>query len=431
MRPGFAGSHRRNKAENSRPHAEYVARQGLAGNPTPVFPAPHCPVHAPACAAMPVHLNLIMAKKETTMPAATCSSCGAPLDPNDDQCSLCGWPVGEQDYDQRERRAGDEEPAGAPPDEGRGPFCNQCGWQNPAGARFCSACGARLQEIPRKKPAARAPVPPPAPTPPATEEPAHATAGKATAPTESRVSGLHVVILFAGSLLVVGALYLITAFSKRAFPPVEETTSGQATAQSEATRVLPSGVEDQVKRLEAEAAGLTGQARIEKLRELVQLFAQNERPDRAAEVQRSIAEATGAPEDWFQAGHYHYDWMEQQSGELRFAAAQRAAEAYEKGLALGEDDLNIRTALAMAYLNTRAPMQGVQQIRQVLEQDPDHLQGNFYYGVMLMQINRIDQAIAQFERVKQLAGETSPLYQQADMMLQNLRTMGRTPGGSG
>ena len=68
-------------------------------------------------------------------------------------------------------------------------------------------------------------------------------------------------------------------------------------------------------------------------------------------------------------------------------------------------------------------MLGVQNIRQVLDEDPDHLQGNFYFGVMLMQINRLDQSKVQFERVKELVDETHPMYQQADIMLNNLATL--------
>jgi hypothetical protein len=43
---------------------------------------------------------------------------------------------------------------------------------------------------------------------------------------------------------------------------------------------------------------------------------------------------------------------------------------------------------------------------------------------MLMQINRLDQALAQFEKVKTLVASDHPLYRQADMMLANIRALG-------
>ena len=367
---------------------------------------------------------------ETDTPT-TCVSCGAPLRESATQCDLCGWPVGVEDHDLRERHDDgslniDEDASPPGLEEGQKMYCHMCGLQSLPGARFCSSCGTKLN-VPEGAPPAKKT----APRRPASRT-SNAPAAADNTPlqtTPQHVSGLHVGMLFTAGILIVGALYMITAFSKRAFPPVEEN-AGQASTQEQAPPQsgLPDEVEQQLAQMQAEADAATGDDRIEKQREMVALLSQNIRPDRAADVQLSIAEATGNAEDWFEAGHLFYTWMDAQNGEMRFAAAQRAADAFEKGLDLGGDDLNIRTALAMAYLNTRSPMLGVQQIRSVLDQDPSHLQGNYYYGVMLTQINRLDQALTQFERVKELAGEDSPFFQQAEMMIQNLRSLRQTPG---
>ena len=361
----------------------------------------------------------------------TCVSCGAPIQEGATQCHLCGWPVGVEDHDLRElhdetgSQIADDAPA---PDlqKEQKTFCHMCGLQSPHGARFCSSCGTKLHisegaaEGQKPAPGRRSSRPPDTPAAP-DETPVQTT--------PQYVSGLHVGMLFTAGILIVGALYMITAFSKRAFPPIEDDAAQASTQQQAAPQGgLPDEVEQQLAQLQAEADAATGDARIEKQREMVDLLSQNVRPDRAADIQQTIADATGSAEDWLEAGHLFYTWMDSQSGELRFAAAQRAADAFEKGLELGGDDLNIRTALAMAYLNTRSPMLGVQQIRSVLDQEPNHLQGNYYYGVMLTQINRLDQAMTQFERVKELAGEDSPFFQQAEMMLQNLRSVRQAPG---
>lgn len=382
--------------------------------------------------------------------AGTCRSCGARLTPDAELCALCGWPVGVDDHDLRndasqpESTAGDSHqmpPAkeGADVDGGK-PFCHMCGWQNPAGARFCSACGTKLQIAEKPK----SPVKPSS-TEAAGSESADLTkkatkadknvektsAAQATQPVQ-QVQGWQVGVLIAAGVLIVSALYLITDFSKRAFPVIEEApqqaeTRGQAATQqgiSQATaqRTLPAEVASKLEALEAEAESLSGEALIGKQREIVDLLSEASRPDRAAPFQEKIAATVNTAEDWFQAGHFLYDWMDTLEGEQRFIIAERAALAYENGLET-TNDLNVRTALAMAYLNTRAPMQGVQQIRQVLSEEPDHLQGNFYYGVMLMQINRLDQARTQFERVKQLVPEGTNLYEQANMMLENLNSL--------
>ena len=364
-------------------------------------------------------------KKESSKTTTPCVSCGALVEDGAENCSLCGWPVGVEDHDVRDgETARQTEAINETPAQSEGPFCHMCGWKNPAGARFCSSCGTKLQEVEQQEIASKPVQTESEKMPP----PSVVNNEVASESSKARVSGLHMTMLIVSSLLIVGALYMITAFSKRAFPPVEEAASQQAAEQGSGTRTLPAETENRLAQLQVEVDALSGEAKKAKQQEIVELYRQNNRPDRAAETWKSIAEESGVASDWFEAGHMYFEWMESQGGELRFAAAQRAVEAYEKGLEIGEDDLNIRSALAMAYLNTRNPMQGVQQIRSVLDQDPDHLQGNYYYGVMLMQINRIEQAASQFQRVKQLVGENHPLFQQADMMLQNLRTLRGAPG---
>lgn len=316
-----------------------------------------------------------------------------------------------------------------------GVFCHMCGWENPPGARFCSSCGTKLQEaasrkIQKNKPATSTSSSGEAgsPSSAAVDTPVAPAPDVEPEQAAQPMQPMHMAMLVISGIMVVAVLYMITMFSRRAFPEVEPAPAQTQTAQQTqsgsqtdaGTADLAADVATRVAALEAEAEGLQGDALVAKKREIVAVLSDANRPDKAAPVQEEIAGLTGAGEDWFSAGHFYYDWMDVQSGEVRLTVAQRAARAYEEGLKQIPDDLNVRTALAMTYLNTRAPMQGVQQIRQVLETDPDHLQGNFYYGVMLMQINRLDQARTQFQRVKELVGPESTLYQQADMMLQNL-----------
>jgi len=49
------------------------------------------------------------------------------------------------------------------------------------------------------------------------------------------------------------------------------------------------------------------------------------------------------------------------------------------------------------------------------------VQANFYRAVFLMRINRLDQAIAQFERVKAIAGPGTPVSEQADRLIEAIR----------
>ena len=377
---------------------------------------------------------------------STCASCGARLNALAKQCHLCGWVVGTVDHDLRStgkkilfNESVDIEPE---PDNARnlpsdssqdsGIYCHNCGWKNPSEANFCSACGTKLQKVERPAAAVKKAELPPelkqAPKPEATGGESSAADAAISDQTPENVSRLQVAMLMTASVLIVGALYMITVFSKRAFPTTEAAPQQQqAEASIESSNIAPlsADMEARVQSLMSEATALSGDAQVEKKREIVSMLAGIQRFDRAAPVQEEIAGLSGRAEDWFQAGNFYYDWMDQLSGAERPTVAQRAVSAYEQGLSIKPDDLVVRTALAMAYLNTSTPMLGITQIRQVLDEDPDHLEGNFYFGVMLMQINRLDQAKERFERVKELVGPGNPMFEQADIMLNNISTLTR------
>ena len=378
----------------------------------------------------------------------TCVSCGARLEESAEICPLCGWVVGTEDHDLLISDQKDETPASLASSEESKPevkekpsviFCHHCGTENPLEANFCSSCGTKLYKPEQSTSVETGAVKPDtvkkAELPPELKNEVEEKSNKEDEiepladeePVSSRTSAIQIGMLITSSLLIVTALYMITAFSKRAFPNSEAAPQQQAEAATQQPPAeaapLSSELEAQVESLMSEAEALAGDAQVAKKREAVNVLMAAQRFDRAAPVQEEIAEATGQAADWFQAGHFYYDWMDQLSGPQRPVAAQSAVGAYEQGLSINPDDLVVRTALAMAYLNTNTPMLGITQIRQVLDEDPDHLEGNFYFGVMLMQINRIDQAKERFERVKELVGPESLMHQQADIMLNNIASL--------
>ncbi|MDZ4698766.1 MAG: zinc ribbon domain-containing protein [Rhodothermales bacterium] len=365
--------------------------------------------------------------------SVSCPSCGAAADVSDAVCDLCGTPLPQPESREEAMASTEASPVTASPmplaESSVGPFCHQCGTRNPIGARFCTACGTAIHtSAPDTKPASsgrrqKASSARPAPS---------STVAPESAPP-IRPAGLQAAILLTSAVLVVVALFLITQVSKTRLPVEQEVaaetrssangTDAQQAAQ-QAAAPLAGDLAEQVARIEDEMGGLEGAALRAKQDELIALYSQAGRLDRVATLREEIAGGANTAEAWKEAGNALYELMEATPGDQRPDIAQRAADAYDRALSLGEDDLVVRTAMAMAYMNTRAPMQGVMQIRQVLETDPDHLEGNFYYGVMLMQINRLDQALGQFEKVKTLVGPEQPLYRQADMMIANIKTLG-------
>ncbi|HMB89913.1 MAG TPA: tetratricopeptide repeat protein, partial [Rhodothermales bacterium] len=181
---------------------------------------------------------------------------------------------------------------------------------------------------------------------------------------------------------------------------------------------------EQAQALETEIEQLEGEAKLAKQRELANLFIGGGRLDRAALVQQEIAEVQSTPEEWKRAGDLFYDWMSTLQDQAKPPVAQQAIAAYQRVLEVQPDNHDVRTDMATAYLSSNNPMQGVQEIKQVLDADPNHLHARFNYGIMLALIGRGDQATEQFEAVKSLVGPESSYYQQAEEAIQSLQQRG-------
>lgn len=239
----------------------------------------------------------------------------------------------------------------------------------------------------------------------------------------------HVTVLVGLAVLVVVALFMITVISKQRPTPPPDAASA-APAETRAASIIQEH--------EAIPIGERHQGRVDSLRtivnsedevqslearkQLVEFFIEIGRIDRAAIEQMHLADVTQNPGDWKLAGNLFSDWMEMAEPESKPQIALLTIDAYKRVLEQQPDDLEARADLGWAYqYDPQNPMEAIRQTNLVLEEDADHLMANYNKGVFLMRINRLDQALEQFERVKTLAGTESPYYRQADMWIVTIR----------
>ena len=356
---------------------------------------------------------------------SACPQCGARIAPGAEQCDLCGANVEETSA---EVPASSDVPPVAqnqPAAGAKGVFCNACGWQNPPSARFCSQCGTRLQPLeastPETSAAPAAPVLPP-------DAPGEASASGREAIPEGM--GRQLGVLIGAAVLLVVGLYVVTLVSKQgvASEPVAPTSVESAESvvadHNLDAQPLPEQIAEQAGALEQEIAGLDGEAKLAKQRELIGLYTGAGRSDRAAVIQQAVAEVVDTPDAWTRTGDLYYEWMEDVEEAHKAEVAPLAIAAYQNVLEVEPDEVDVRAKMAWAYQYDRqSPMEAITQTNLVLEQDPDHLQANFNRGLFLMRISRFDQAIEQLERVKEIAGEGTPIFTQADAVIEAVREM--------
>lgn len=365
------------------------------------------------------------------MSGLTCPECGARLAEGAERCDLCGTPVVSGTSSPDESVEHDiPEPETTADDLPAGVHCNACGWRNPAGAKFCSRCGAPLQDM-AVRPEETARVRRVQRRPEAGGDVESPQQGDAAAESDPAPGSLtrHVAVLVGLAILLVVALYMITIVSKQRAPTraeaaVEAPPGVRGAAVIEEFEAVPiaenhSAVVDS---LRAEADQADAEEARQFRQRLVDFFLEIGRIDRAAIEQKRLAESSGRGADWRRAGNLLYDWMETVRQERKTDVALLAIDAYKRVLEENPDDLDVRAALGWVYQYDRQnPMEAIRQTNLVLEEDPEHLAANYNRGVFLLRINRVSEAIDQFERVQEIAGADSPYARQAQAWITSIR----------
>ena len=120
--------------------------------------------------------------------------------------------------------------------------------------------------------------------------------------------------------------------------------------------------------------------------------------DSAAWFAGEAASFFNNPESWIKAGDYYYEAYTFALDEARQQVmAAGAREFYGKVLAVNPDNLDAKTKMAMTYLSSENPMQGITMLREVLAIDPKNREALFNIGMLAIQSGQYDRAIERFE----------------------------------
>lgn len=78
---------------------------------------------------------------------------------------------------------------------------------------------------------------------------------------------------------------------------------------------------------------------------------------------------------------------------------QKTREFYQKALEKNPNLLLAKANMAMTYVSTETPMQGIMLLREVLQQDPTNEVALFNLGLLSMRSNQYDRAIERFRQI--------------------------------
>jgi len=110
--------------------------------------------------------------------------------------------------------------------------------------------------------------------------------------------------------------------------------------------------------------------------------------------------------DWqnnYKAGSIYYQAFKNAMNAEETAAYSQEAQKYlEKALEEKPDLLAAKTRLAMIYVASPNPMQGVTMLREVLQEDPDNQEALYFMGMLSVQSGQYDKALERFKMLLEL-----------------------------
>ena len=184
-----------------------------------------------------------------------------------------------------------------------------------------------------------------------------------------------------------------TASTKEAAPAGPSTNSHDgATLSPEQQKIvdqLRSGF-NQAEQKDKFAAGL----------KLSNKFAELQKFDSAALYAEKIALITPSAENLVRAGDRYYEAYgfavdDQKAKNLGL----KTREYYQKAIDLNPGLLAAKANMAMTYVNTENPMQGILMLREVLDTDPTNELALFNLGILSMRSNQYSKAADRFKQI--------------------------------
>lgn len=223
-------------------------------------------------------------------------------------------------------------------------------------------------------------------------------------------SVLLVVILAAA--LTVGLYTLPTGVVQNANKQLEgghatqtsgSNSSGAAAGEDNSVHEKPltSAQQQQLQGLETQFATATDPAKKEAVGEkLLTLLRAVTRYDSAAYYADLLAQAQPTERNFLRAGDAYFEAYTFAVDEKKTTSlGQKTRQYYQQALALNPNLLSAKANMAMTYVNTDTPMQGIMLLREVIKQDPTNELALFNLGLLAMRSNQYERAVDRFRQI--------------------------------
>lgn len=191
--------------------------------------------------------------------------------------------------------------------------------------------------------------------------------------------------------------------SSKGSPTTQTPMTNRSGASSDAVvHEKPVSLEQQkqLRKLETAFATASGAAKETVGVQLITLFREVTRYDSAAHYAALLAVASPTEENLLRAGDAYFEAYtfavdEKKTGQL----GQKTRGYYQQALDKNPNLLSAKANMAMTYVSTDSPMQGIMMLRDVLKQDPTNELALFNLGLLSMRSEQYERAIERFRQI--------------------------------
>lgn len=136
---------------------------------------------------------------------------------------------------------------------------------------------------------------------------------------------------------------------------------------------------------------------------LVELYLSVSKYDSAAKFIEIIADRNPTEENLIRAGNIYYDaYGFAMNPEKQASLGAKARDFFNRVLENSPENFEIKNKVAMTYLTTSNPMQGIMMLREILEKDPQNESAIFNLGVLSMQSGQYERAVERFSNLVEI-----------------------------
>ncbi len=130
---------------------------------------------------------------------------------------------------------------------------------------------------------------------------------------------------------------------------------------------------------------------------LINAYRKIHRYDSAAKYSEIVSEMKPTASNWAKTADVYMEAADFASDEYKRGYNEKARVYYNKILASEPGNLEIKSKLALTYVSSENPMQGIKILRDVLKEDPKNEGALYNLGILSIQSGQYDKAVKRFE----------------------------------